>query len=99
MIVQSPPLILSKPTRRPSASKPTPAKTKYWWKVKVDFNKKKYLVDTVISKDVLKAEMDQPSTSYNSTIVAKAKLLQIALSSHAFGNGHSPLCSTQMHQY
>ena len=40
--VQSPPLVKKKATTNPTALKMKTAEPKYYWKVKADFNKKKY---------------------------------------------------------
>lgn len=44
--------------------------------IKEDFNKKKYPPNELSIQETLRIGSDQPSTSYNSTILAKAELLQ-----------------------
>lgn len=55
---------------------PKPLQPQYQWKIKADFNKKKYLANELSIQDTLRASSDQPSTSYNSTIPTKVELLQ-----------------------
>ena len=79
MTVQPPPLVKKKAIAKPSASNPTTAETKYCWRVKMDLNKKKYPAIKASTKDTSSIGDDQPSTSFNSTVPAKANLLQMLL--------------------
>ena len=74
--VQSPPLVKEKATTKPSSLKMKTAEPKYYWKVKKDFNKKKYPANEENVQDTSSARSDLPSTSHSSTTPAKDELLQ-----------------------
>ena len=74
--IQTPPLVKKKATTKPTAMKMKPVEPKYYWRVKRDFNKKKYPANEENVQDTSSAGTDLPSTSHNSTTPAKAELLQ-----------------------
>ena len=74
-IVQTPPFVKKKATTKPTALKTNPAEPKYYWRVKVDFNKKKYPANEESNQATSSAESDMPSTS-SDAILEKAELLQ-----------------------
>ena len=75
--VQSLPLVRKKATTKPNAMNTEPAEPKYYWRVKADFNKKKYPSTEENIQDTSSTGNDLPSTSSDSTTPAKAdELLQ-----------------------
>ena len=73
--VQSPPLVKKKATIKPIAMKMKITEPKYCWRVKKDFNKKKYPANEESNQATSSAESDMPSTSFDA-IPEKAELLQ-----------------------
>ena len=73
--VQSPPLVKKKANTKPMAMKMKSAQPKYCWRIKADFNKKKYPANEESNQATSSAESDMPSTSSDS-IPEKAELLQ-----------------------
>ena len=71
--VQTPPLVKKKATTRPSTRKTT--EPTYYWRVKADFNKKKYPANEESNQLTSSDESDMPSTS-SDAIPEKAELLQ-----------------------
>ena len=65
--VQSPPLVKKKATTKTTALKMKTMEPKYYWRVKADFNKKKYPANKENVQDTSSAGSDLPSTSHNST--------------------------------